>query len=232
MKYPANLSHTGTKVTLISVGAVVSVAAPAQATITHVTTPVILNSSGDQWCLNGGSSGTLLTQAYVYNAASTNTFYLEPQASTANLNLAHTTSGIRSFVINYTASSSNVIYNGMTPVMSMGASDTTYVFINGNKSDLSSYDFKNFTSNVTGYVAFSFVLGSTTTYGWAQILYNVDTNVLTISQWAYSSNESIYVGQTTSSIPEPAETAGGLGLLALGAAGMSRYLRNRKKTVA
>jgi len=85
----------------------------------------------------------------------------------------------------------------------------------------------NFASDRTGYIAFSFTYNSITQYAWASISFSADYKTLTISEWAYTTNgENIYVGQTA--IPEPAEAAAGLGLLALGAAGMRRYMKNRK----
>ena len=240
MKYPANLSHPGAKATLISVGAVVSVAAPAQATwyysdsVTNQT--VTLDSSGDKWYTQGGSIGNSLLSAFVTGNASSCTFYLDCSIAAVSFNFAHTTSTPRSYITNYTASSSNVIFNGTSPVITIGISDSQYYLTEGTDSTLATRDFKNFTSGTTGYVVFSFVLSSATYYGWASITVNTTgANSITINEWAYTSNESIYVGQTSSgtpAIPEPAETAGGLGLLALGAAGMSRYLRNRKKTAA
>lgn len=80
--------------------------------------------------------------------------------------------------------------------------------------------------------------GNTTHYGWASITAtgkdfydngdNTDDAHVTINNWAYNStpNEPINVGQ----VPEPAIVAPGLGLLAIGAAGLRRWRQNRART--
>lgn len=78
----------------------------------------------------------------------------------------------------------------------------------------------------TNYFGFRFnPSGSKVLYGWAQM--NVTTGFdggVVISEWAYqSSGGSIQVG----AVPEPAAAATGLGLLALGAAGLRRQRRRQ-----
>lgn len=62
-------------------------------------------------------------------------------------------------------------------------------------------------------------------FGWASITLNASS--LTVNSWAYdNAGGQIQVGATA--VPEPSETAAGLGLLALGAVGVSRYKSRRK----
>jgi hypothetical protein len=76
----------------------------------------------------------------------------------------------------------------------------------------------------TGYIAFKFNNAGVTCYGWAEVMINAefDNGYLTIERWAYSS-DYIQVG----AVPEPAQTAFGLGALALGVAGISRWRRSK-----
>lgn len=85
----------------------------------------------------------------------------------------------------------------------------------------------------TQYIAFRFLTAGTVLhYGWAEITVTPDVgDVLTVNAWAYNSvaNATILAGQTTA-IPEPANAVAGLGLLALGAAGVACYKRRKAAT--
>lgn len=88
-----------------------------------------------------------------------------------------------------------------------------------------------FSDGVEGYIGFSFQPGSTVLYGWAKLTVNIsNTDVLLISEWAYDDSGSVITAGDGAVVPEPAETVAGLGLLALGAAGLRRY--RQKKRVA
>jgi MYXO-CTERM domain-containing protein len=79
----------------------------------------------------------------------------------------------------------------------------------------------------TQYIGFEFgATVGTPQFGWAEV--TVAAGSATIDSWAYQSspNVPIQAGQ----VPEPASSAAGLGLLALGAAGVSAYKRRRQKT--
>lgn len=81
-----------------------------------------------------------------------------------------------------------------------------------------------FTSVGASYVGFRFKISGNTHYGWAQITPTFGTgSSIQVNQWAYNSlaDSAIQIGQT-SAVPEPAAAATGLGLLALGAAGLRR----------
>ncbi len=84
--------------------------------------------------------------------------------------------------------------------------------------------FKNatgFTFGNTSYLGFQFnPSGSLTLYGWAEVTFTADNQgSITVHRWAYDdSGAAIQVG----AVPEPAAAATGLGLLALGAAGLRR----------
>jgi hypothetical protein len=87
-----------------------------------------------------------------------------------------------------------------------------------------------FTSGENGYVGFRFTPSGTTLYGWAEVRLTEGENPrFDVFRWAYEdSGNAISVG----AVPEPAETAGGLGLLALGAAGLRHWRRKRQATAA
>jgi len=78
------------------------------------------------------------------------------------------------------------------------------------------------------YIGFEFFISGVEHYGWADI--TIGTNIVTVNNWAYESlgNTAIFVPAA----PEPADAAVGLGLLALGAAGVSAYKRRKKQAVA
>jgi MYXO-CTERM domain-containing protein len=65
-------------------------------------------------------------------------------------------------------------------------------------------------------------------YGWIEYEVNVDASTATLYGWAWETtpHTAIFTGQTTA-VPEPAETVLGLGLLALGAAGVKRWRQRR-----
>ncbi|HVU38153.1 MAG TPA: hypothetical protein VHC95_07455 [Opitutales bacterium] len=73
------------------------------------------------------------------------------------------------------------------------------------------------------YVGFEFLISGFTHYGWADI--DVGLHFVTIRDWAY---ESVAGASIMVPVPEPANAPVGLGLLALGAAGISAYKRRRK----
>ncbi len=77
----------------------------------------------------------------------------------------------------------------------------------------------------TEYVGFKFQLTGQTHYGWANI--TLGSRSLVFNDWAYQStaNTPIAAGAV---VPEPAQSAAGLGLLALGAAGVAAFKRRAK----
>ncbi len=80
----------------------------------------------------------------------------------------------------------------------------------------------------TEYVGFKFLITGQTHYGWANITLG-DQN-LTVNDWAYESSPNTAIA--ASAVPEPAQSAAGLGLLALGAAGVATFKRRAKAKVA
>ncbi len=98
--------------------------------------------------------------------------------------------------------------------------------------------FKNatgFPDGGRGHIGFQFnPSGSLVLYGWAEVILTPgagDSGTFEIVQWAYeSSGGGITV--RAGAVPEPASAASGLGLLALGAAGLrrSRWLKRAKQT--
>ncbi|MEM1221905.1 MAG: hypothetical protein AAGH40_04020 [Verrucomicrobiota bacterium] len=91
-----------------------------------------------------------------------------------------------------------------------------------------------FNSGETGYFGFKFDSNGTTLFGWAEVVITnaaVDNGNFEVIRWAYEDDGSaIRVGQTIA-VPEPASTAAGLGLLALGAAGISHWRKSRARRV-
>lgn len=78
-----------------------------------------------------------------------------------------------------------------------------------------------FTNGEAGYMGFRFNPEGTTLYGWAEIILSGGSSGnFEVLRWAYEdSGAAIQVG----AIPEPASTGVGLGVLALGAAGLRRW---------
>ncbi len=75
------------------------------------------------------------------------------------------------------------------------------------------------------YVGFKFQLTGQTHYGWANI--TLGGSGLTFNDWAYESTADTPIA-AGAVVPEPAQSAAGLGLLALGAAGVAAFKRRAK----
>ncbi|WOO39818.1 hypothetical protein [Rubellicoccus peritrichatus] len=91
-----------------------------------------------------------------------------------------------------------------------------------------------FTSGVAGYMGFRLPpedMGGNTRLGWAEVTFYDDTNPsgigVTVHRWAFEDDgSSIQVG----AIPEPTAVATGLGALAMGAAGLRRWRKQKQAT--
>lgn len=107
----------------------------------------------------------------------------------------------------------------------------TYYSLNGGGGDSFGTRLVGFTSGESAYVGFVFVDGSDTPlYGWMEMILIADRNNTSweIVRWAIDdSGAPIQTGQTV--VPEPAAVATGLGALALGAAGLRRWRKNRQQ---
>lgn len=89
-----------------------------------------------------------------------------------------------------------------------------------------------FTDGGTHYIGFRFFRGSDTHYGWANITTTWGAgNSLVVNEWAWNATPftAIQIGAGGSAVPEPATAATGLGLLALGAAGLRRQRWLKRK---
>jgi len=88
-------------------------------------------------------------------------------------------------------------------------------------------------SGVSTYIGFQFNPSGTVLFGWANVtLTNGDGfGTFVINEWAYDDTGASIQTGATSAVPEPATYAAGLGLLALGAAGLRRW-RQRKRLAA
>lgn len=124
-------------------------------------------------------------------------------------------------VLKQSAGNVNLLNLATGYIISGGRNFATYAnpIINGN------FSLQNgFSSGVEGIFGFKFNPGGTVLYGWAKVTMIPATNTLTVSEWAYEdTGASIPAGV----VPEPATTAAGLGVLALGVVGL-RHLRTRK----
>jgi PEP-CTERM motif len=83
-------------------------------------------------------------------------------------------------------------------------------------------------SQGTGFVGFRFNSGAGIEYGWARLTMNEGAagNSFTLDDYAWAdTGTAILTGQTTAAVPEP----GSLGLLAVGAAGLLLWRRQRAK---
>ncbi|MGK7942967.1 MAG: hypothetical protein AB4058_00680, partial [Microcystaceae cyanobacterium] len=82
----------------------------------------------------------------------------------------------------------------------------------------------------SNFVGFGFETGAgDTLYGWAEVV--LSANTVTIERWAYNNTPggSIRVGQTQDDTPVTTpEHSSPLALLAMGAAGVYRWRKNRK----
>lgn len=87
-----------------------------------------------------------------------------------------------------------------------------------------------FSSGAPGYMGFQFEKDGATLYGWAEVVMSYDDQfgAFQVNSWAFDDTGApIQVGV----VPEPAATGVGLGALALGAAGVIRWRKNRQKQV-
>ncbi len=83
-----------------------------------------------------------------------------------------------------------------------------------------------FSNGVPGYIGFQFQKNGATLYGWAEVVMTSGEKFgdFQINSWAFDDTGApIQVGV----VPEPAATGVGLGALALGAAGVIRWRKNR-----
>ncbi len=80
------------------------------------------------------------------------------------------------------------------------------------------------------YIGFKFGDATHTYYGWANI--TINTQDVTVNSWAYENTSGTAIAVPSVAIPEPADAAVGLGLLAFGAAGVRAYRRRKQQAAA
>jgi hypothetical protein len=100
---------------------------------------------------------------------------------------------------------------------------------------LNAAQLNGFTSGTTEYIGFSFQHNSIICYGWAEITITANAGgygTFTINDWAYEDTGAAITVGNTGAVPEPAETAIGLGALALGAAGLRRWRKGKAAKAA
>lgn len=122
-----------------------------------------------------------------------------------------------------------------TAMVSSGANFANGGYISQNGNIGGNVD--GFSSVAASFVGFRFEIddgienGDDTHYGWVEMTPTFGVgNSIEFHRWAYNSiaGEAIQIGQT-SAVPEPATAATGLGLLALGAAGLRRQRWLKRK---
>ncbi|MDP0499827.1 MAG: hypothetical protein Q7P63_06965 [Verrucomicrobiota bacterium JB022] len=213
-------------VTLLSVSSL-GVSATAFGAINFVANPVTLDTDGDIWYLEGGSSGTALARLDSWSSVTTFTvgsstytssyrYAYFPSPAYNNLKIALDGSNRVASLAEGVEISASLLTNadsGLTLTSSSGPG----------------WHWRQFLFGEAGFIAFEFDSGNGVQYGWANVTLNVGQ--ITINSWAWAdAGETLTVGQTesTPAVPEPKETMAALGLLAAGAAGMRRYLASRK----
>ena len=101
-------------------------------------------------------------------------------------------------------------------------------FENGNSVFFSQSGNRGYLNLGTELVGFRFDIAGQTHYGWANI--TVGNEQLSINNWAYEGLAGVSI--LAGAVPEPADAAVGLGLLALGAAGVNAYKRWKKRATS
>ncbi len=218
------------QITLTSIAAL-GAAGSAYGGIAHIAIPVTLNNDGDVWYLEGSAGSTKLalfgTAVNTVNGTSSRIYASFP-ARGSNASSVPRTNVFNGFRMAETGS----IY---VRNLSAGAFVTSGLF-SGENTFGSRYGFidrddsppalkqawKHFSLDTSAYIGFQFNTGSGVRYGWANVTWQNNGDLI-INEWAYADVDDgkIQVG----AVPEPATSALGLGLLALGAAGMRRYKR-------
>lgn len=173
---------------------------------------VDINNTFSDWDIDGVGGPELGINASFFPATTSTTYSLN------NLDVGAFANGFG------VRTSGNQLLN-----LSVGAAINTGQFLASNFMVVFSggalYSAVGFTSGESSYIGFKFdPSGSQELYGWAEVILTEDSfaGSFEVVRWAYdNSGADIQVG----AIPEPASAAMGLGLLALGAAGLRRMRR-------
>ncbi|MEM0965565.1 MAG: hypothetical protein AAGJ81_05395 [Verrucomicrobiota bacterium] len=214
----------------LGMASLLGAAATSNGAIQTVNTPISAFSVGGSdttpWNIDGGATSETEIAAYVDSATSLFRSAVVGNITANGFELIATT--ISNQVVNFAGNPSFIIGPTLTNYAfgpnSFGkfyATPTT-TFLNGTY----------FSANSTGVFGFRFNSGGDTFYGRAEVLFEfpnfpTESTSVTIQSWAWNdvADEPILSGGTA--VPEPADAAKGLGLLALGAAGLSRWRRSR-----
>lgn len=121
-------------------------------------------------------------------------------------------------------------------VSTAGSVGTNYVFGAGGRpffnsnGSLDSNDFASL-DTPTAVIGFRFDISGSNHYGVASVtwgIYNTSGITLVVNKWAYNDVADASIpASTLNTVPEPATAALGLGALALGAAGLRRWRKNK-----
>ena len=190
-------------------------ASAANATIIYFNTPITSDNTtnGDvSWNIDGvgGDEAILRNSSYSYSGSTY--FYKNLSATGNSFGVGNAASALLGFAANESIS------NGR------GFNDVFSLFYNASLDSVA-----NITSGASTYIGFQFKPSGTMLYGWANVTLTDGGSFGTfvINEWAYDdTGASIQTGQT-SAVPEPATYAAGLGLLALGAAGLRRWRKQK-----
>ncbi|MDP0499828.1 MAG: hypothetical protein Q7P63_06970 [Verrucomicrobiota bacterium JB022] len=210
-------------VTLLSVSTL-GVSATTFGAINVVTSPLTLDTDGDIWYLEGGSTGATALASFdtwIFFYSSTYSVYTSrrayfPAGNYNNFKIALDGSNRVASLAEGVEISASLLTNADS-----GLTLTSSSWVDWN--------WREFSFGEAGFIAFEFDSGNGVQYGWANVTLNVGQ--ITINSWAWAdAGETLTVGQTesTPAVPEPKETMAALGLLAAGAVGMRRYLASRK----
>ena len=195
-------------------------ASAANATIIYFNTPITSDDSTQgavTWNIDGEGDNEAILVNY-FSAANGNSYFYK-------------TLRIDSNFFTVVTAGNNLL--GLAAGQTIGSegvgSQTVYkVFDNGSLENTASIS-----SGVSTYIGFQFNPSGTVLFGWANVTLTEGGSYGTfvINEWAYDDTGASIQTGATSAVPEPATYAAGLGLLALGAAGLRRW-RQRKRLAA
>jgi len=194
-----------------------SIAAPGlSGAIVHVTTPVILiaPNTGVTWDINGDS-----VNDFGFQNVDTGAGTMKFEGYQAGNNFVKNTG------------SSGFRITKLTPGFGIGPTMVGKNFATAGYNGGSLTQAGHAVGGLifgTQEVGFRFNISGQIHYGWADI--TLASQALIIDDWAYESTANTPI--TAGAVPEPAQSTTGLGLLALGAAGVAAYKRRKAQKAA
>ncbi|WOO39890.1 PEP-CTERM sorting domain-containing protein [Rubellicoccus peritrichatus] len=199
-------------------------AASSASGVVHIISgsPIMVTATGNdsesiQWDIdnNGVDEGRVFAQAFSDTYSGDYSAYAGFQTSMGRLKFAVIDTGTKT-------------NEDLAPVSANGkVGPTNYIFGSNPSpsfttisSNQGAVNFE-FIPKTNGLIGFSFLRDGNTHYGWADVSWNTTGSTeatLTVNEWAWND-----VADAATPVPEPASIATGLGVLALGAAGLRRW---------